>query len=89
MDQQEISSAEIFGIAKKWATEMQGLPLHTHSAIVEMVKVDMQHRQLAMQKAHQKAQEDQQERILRIKESEMERAQQAQSEKDAAAMRPT
>lgn len=75
MAQQELTSAEMYGIAKRINTELEALPLHTHAAIVEMVTVGKAHRNLVLQHASKVAQEDQQERIIKIKEFEMEQAQ--------------
>lgn len=47
----EVSSDEMYGIAKKFNAQMDELPMHTHSAICELIRVGMQHRNLAMQKA--------------------------------------
>lgn len=47
----EITSDEMYGIAKKFNQQMEELPMHTHSAIIELIRVGMQHRNLAMQKA--------------------------------------
>lgn len=75
---QEIKSDEVFGIAKKMNRELEALPLHTHSAIAELVKVGVQHRNLAMQHASQQEQKSQQERVLAIQEHQI------QMQKDAA-----
>ena len=86
MAQQEIPSNELFGIAKRINSELEALPLHTHAAIVQMVTVGKDHRNLALQRAHQQEQQDQQERIIRIKEAEMQHAQAEQTRRDAAAL---
>lgn len=39
----------MYGIAKKFNKEMEDLPIYTHSAVVEMIRVGMQHRDLKMQ----------------------------------------
>ena len=74
-NQQEITSDELFGIAKKVNRELETLPLHTHSAIVNMITTGMQHRQLAMQAANQQEQMALKDRSLRIQET-MQAAQQ-------------
>lgn len=68
MPQQEISSAEMYGIAKRINNELEAFPMHTHSAICEMVRVGMQHRNLAMQDADRREANERQERTLRIQE---------------------
>ncbi len=45
----EISPSEMYGVAKKFTLEMMELPIHTHLAIVEMVRVGIQHRNLGEQ----------------------------------------
>ncbi len=77
MPQQEISSEEMFGISKRINKELEVLPLHTHLAIIQMVKVGSEHRNKAMEFAHMTQQNDQQERIIRLKEYEMQQAQKA------------
>lgn len=81
MAQQELSSEEMYGISKRINKELEIFPLHTHSAICEMVKVGLQHRQLAGQIAHQQAKQEQENRILAIREHEM------QQQQDKAAIR--
>lgn len=71
MAQQELSSDEMYGIAKKINRELEQLPMHTHSAICELVRVGMQHRNLAMQAAAQAAQSEQQSKALKIREQEL------------------
>lgn len=61
----------MYGISKKINEELEIFPLHTHSAICEMVKVGLQHRQLAGQIAHQQGQQEQQDRVLKLREHEM------------------
>jgi len=68
MATQELSSNEIFGIAKKFNAEIEQFPMHTHSAIVEMVRVGMQHRNLSMQAAAQEAQKEMQEKQLAMQQ---------------------
>jgi hypothetical protein len=66
MAQQQLSSDEMYGIAKKINRELEQFPMHTHSAIVEMVRVGMQHRNLGMQADVQAKQQEQQERMLKM-----------------------
>jgi hypothetical protein len=65
---QEISSSEMYGISKRINAELEAFPLHCHSAIVEMVRVGMQCRNLAMQHAAQEAQKEQQEKQLAMQQ---------------------
>jgi hypothetical protein len=67
----EITSNEMYGIAKKFNAEMEALPMHTHSAIVEMVRVGMQHRNLQLQAADKARNEALQERAVRIQEQQV------------------
>ena len=83
---QEITASEMYGIAKKFNNEMEALPLHTHSAIVEMVRVGMQHRNLSMQ-AMDKARADAlQERAMRAQEAQIELAREHHQRQDAASL---
>jgi hypothetical protein len=68
MAQQELSSSEMYGIAKRINNELEVLPMHTHSAICEMIRVGMQHRNLAMQAAANAENNARQERALAIQE---------------------
>jgi hypothetical protein len=70
MAQQQLSSDEMYGIAKKINRELEQFPMHTHSAIVEMVRVGMQHRNLGMQADVQAKQQEQQERMLKMQEQQ-------------------
>lgn len=78
MAQQELSADEMYGISKKINRELEVFPLYTHSAIVQMVKVGVEHRNLAMQAANHHEQKAQQERVLAIQEHQI------QMQKDAA-----
>lgn len=82
MAMQELSPSELYGISKRIDAELEQLPMHTHSAIVEMVRVGMQHRNLAMQAAAQEAQKDQQERALQMQQQMLD-AQQKQADRAA------
>lgn len=46
----------VFGIAKKMALELEKLPLHTHAAIVGLLKMMTEHRQVCLQSEMQAAQ---------------------------------
>lgn len=62
--QAEVKGDELLGIAKKMNRELEELPLHSHSAIVEALRVCMQHRQIAMQRAEHERQVEMQQREL-------------------------
>ena len=53
---QEMRTEELFGIAKKWSLELEQLPLHQHSAAVELLKTAMQSRAIGLQRAEHEAQ---------------------------------
>jgi hypothetical protein len=82
---QQITVEEMFGIAKKFALQLKAFPLETESAIVEMVRVSMQHRSLQEQKAHSLAEMALKERHVAMQESQMQMARMA-AERQAAAM---
>ena len=86
MAQQEITSEEMYGIAKRVNRELEVFPMHTHSAICEMIRVGMQHRNLAMQDAVRREQADKQERALKMQETQMKMAQDAANRTSAAQM---
>lgn len=87
-NQQELSSDEMYGIGKRINRELEAFPLHTHGAIMQMVTVGFQHRNEVMKHAHMQQQQDAQERILRIKEHEMDMQRQANEQNAAAALGP-
>lgn len=89
MAKQELTSDEMYGIAKKFNREMEEFPLHTHSAITELIRCGMQHRQLAMKAEAQEQQIAQENRVLAIREHEMEQVRKRQEADSADAMRPT
>jgi len=88
MAYQEVSSSEMTGIAKKMNGDLEGLPLHTHLAIVEMVKVLADHRNLTMKVAFQKSQQEQQERALSQQREALDRQAQAADEAAIAKLGP-
>lgn len=87
MAQQELSSDEMYGIAKKFNRELEQLPMHTHSAICELIRVGMQHRNLAMQAAAQAAGIEQQNKALKIREQEVSLATMAAQRAESTAVR--
>ena len=68
--EQQLTPDEMYGIAKKINRDLEQFPMHTHSAMVEMIRVGMQHRNLALQAAEQQHQKEQQERVLKIQEQQ-------------------
>lgn len=88
MAQQEISSEEVFGIAKRINKELEAFPIYTHSAIVELVTVGKDHRNLVLKAAEMNFRNDQQERIIRLKEFEMQAEQKRQDAAVAQQMGP-
>lgn len=81
-------SEELYGIAKKMNGQLEELPLHQHSAVVEMVKVGMQARALGEQHAAQEAQRAMQERQLAATEAQIKLAEQQAQERQASAIKP-
>ena len=75
MAQQEISSNEVFGISRKLNNELDGLPIHAHGVIVEMLKNAFEYRNIGMKKAFQDQQVAQQERVLALREAELAKSQ--------------
>lgn len=70
---------ELYGIAKKMTLELEKLPLHSHAAIVTMMKTGLEHRNIELQNEHA------------IKQAEanrkaMDEAQAAHDRRNAAAM---
>lgn len=80
----EINSNEMYGIAKKFNAEMESLPMYTHSAIVEMVRVGMQHRNLQLQAAEKARNEALQERAVRVQEQQTQLAVEESQRRTAA-----
>lgn len=68
--QQRPTVEEMFGIAKKFALQLKDFPLETESAIVEMVRVSMQHRSLQEQKAHNLAEMALKERHIEMQQKQ-------------------
>jgi len=82
------SSDELYGIAKRINRELDGLQIHSHGAIVEMVKVGFEHRNMGLKKAFQDQQVAQQERALKMQEQQMALAKEAAAKRDAKALQP-
>ena len=90
-DGQELSSEEIYGIAKKINLQLEPFKLHTHSAIIEMVRVGLQHRQLDCERQNKTKMDDERARALTLQEQhtqlqmhEMQLQQRQQAERAAA-----
>lgn len=86
--QAELRSEELYGIAKKMNAQLEDLPLHQHSAVVEMVKVGMQARALGEQHAAQQAQREMQERQLAATEAQIKLAQEQAQRQRSEEMKP-
>jgi hypothetical protein len=82
--QQNLSSNEMYGIAKRINNELEEFPMHTHSAIVEMVRVGMQHRNLTMQADQNAKTAGLQERALKVQEQQTQLARMAQERESAS-----
>lgn len=82
---QQVTVEEMFGIAKKFALQLKAFPLETESAIVEMVRVSMQHRSLQEQKAHGLAEMALKERHVAMQEQQMQLARMA-AQRESAGM---
>ena len=80
----EVTSEEMYGIAKKFNKDMEALPMHTHSAIVELIRVGMQHRILAMQKADKDRNDALQERAVEVQEQQIALAREESDRRNAA-----
>jgi len=74
----------MFGIAKKIDNELNDLPLHTHQAIVQMISVGAQHRQVAMQRKEHEEQMERQKQALEQNEARL-KLEQLANERAAAA----
>jgi hypothetical protein len=86
---QELQTEELYGVAKKMSLQMRDLPLHTHGALIQMINVDFEHRKLGMQRAEKLAQEERQERALKLQEQQMElMRRQQQPEKEVQKAEP-
>jgi hypothetical protein len=81
---QEITSEVMYGIAKKFNKEMEAFPLHTHSAIVELVRVGMQHRSLAAQREEAERKQEQDDEIVKHRGQQLELAMAAERRAAAA-----
>lgn len=81
---QQISTEEMFGIAKKFALQLKSFPMETESAIVEMVRVSMQHRNLQMQREQQQAEMDNRQRETAMREQQLELMRMAQQRQDSS-----
>jgi hypothetical protein len=69
---QQITTEEMFGIAKKFALQLKQFPMETESAIVEMIRVSMQHRNLQMQREQQLAEMELKNRHVAMQEKQIE-----------------
>jgi hypothetical protein len=75
----EITPDEMYGIAKKFNHEMDELPIETHSAIVELIRVGRDHRNIQMQRADAERREAEQ-KAAQERAYEMQQKQLAQNQ---------
>lgn len=73
----ELKSDELYGVAKKINRELEDLPLHQHSAVVELVRVGMQVRAIGFERAEKEQQMAQRDRQLQLQEQQLKLAQAA------------
>lgn len=85
-DASVMSSAEMFGTAKKFNHDLEQLPLHTHGAIVSLLNNAFQHRQVAMQHEEKLRQQSMQERQMALAESQLALQRERQQAADAEAI---
>lgn len=79
---QDLTPEEMYGIAKKFNAQLMNYPMHTHSAVMELARVGMQHRNLAEQKADRDNQIAMQERAMKLQEQQVELARAEQRKRD-------
>jgi hypothetical protein len=82
--QTEVKGDELFGIAKKFNRELEELPLHTHSAIVEALRISVQHRQIAMQRAEHEAEMERRNQQIELQKKQVDLAMRAEERAAAA-----
>lgn len=78
----------MYGIAKKFNQQMEQFPMHTHSAIVEMVRVGMQHRNLQMQREDKERADALHERQMKLAEQQMALAREHQEREAGKNLKP-
>lgn len=81
-----MTSAEMFGTAKKINNDLEQLPLHTHGAVVSMLTTAFQHRQVGMQREDAMQKQREQQRMLDLQERQMALAEERQRSADARAV---
>lgn len=80
---EQVTPNEMYGIAKKFNEQLMAYPMHTHSAIVELVRCGMQHRNLQEQADDRDRQRAQQERMLDIQQQQVDIARAEQERRQA------
>lgn len=86
MPNDELSSAEMYGTAKKINNDLEQLPLHTHGAMIQLLNIAFEHRKLAMAREEKLRQDALQERQMKFQEEMMQRQREAAQRADAEAL---
>ena len=86
MPNNELSSAEMYGTAKKITNDLEDLPLHTHGAMIQLINIAYEHRKLGMAREEKLRQEAVQERQLAMQEQMMQMQRERQQKADAEAL---
>lgn len=86
-----LTSAELFGMSKRINNELEELPIQTHSALLQLLNVALQHRNLCEQRKEKLAQDarqqqalDNQSAMVKMQQQQMER----QEQEKAAEIKP-
>ncbi len=87
-----LSSAELFGMSKRINNELEELPIQTHSALLQMLNVGLQHRNLCEQRKEKLRQDAMQQQALdnqsKAIQLEQDRRNQAADEAAVQAIKP-
>lgn len=86
MPHNELSSAELYGTAKKITNDLEDLALHTHGAMIQLLNIAYEHRKLGMAREEKLRQDAMQERQMRFQEEMMTRQREAAQKADAEAL---
>jgi hypothetical protein len=84
---QELQPSEMYGIARKFNDQLMAYPVQTHSAIIEMVRIGRDHRNLMEQKAAADAENALRQRAVTVQEQNTKLAQEEMDRRRAAEMR--
>ncbi len=92
---QPLTSDELSGISKKYTRELDALPLHSHGAVLKMMQVAYEHRNITMQREEALRQQRLQEMHIENQRREIEfrqkqwEAEQAEKLREQIAAQPT